>query len=542
MDENDRTAGARRSAKNYFSPMWSAIAAVVQPRTTVLCFFLAITAWWADHCIAQLWPEVRIEAPDEITAGGHFGASMAMEGNWLLVGAPGMDDGAPGSGAAYLYDRFEGGEDAWELVKKLVPPTGGAGAAFGTAVELINGMAYVSAPGEAWSVLPVGAVHVFERDLGGQDNWGHRQRITPDSVQAGMEFGAALTVAGDLLMVNCPRYDENTGDSQPQGVGAIIGFVADSSGLFTETRFLRGDSIASSCLVRPCAGDRLAMLNGVLATAGQNGAFYADAGIFQGPPSGTVTAAPVVLTNDFGMPDPIRFTQCSASAEWLLLCVRSQDYIYPRLVSFSVIDGVPVQEGVIYPDTNTYLEWWGWGDAVDVSGSVVAVGAFGHATFTPLGHVDVYARDAGFQDHWRILARLVPSDPATGDLFGRSVAVNGTVLAVGAPGFGEDDKGRVYVFRDPAVGITPRIDHTPLTFFPNPVSSGAERLHIGSANDAMNGSAVISSSSGAVLRRIPALRNASLPVVGLPCGAYTVRYDPMDPRSPGQTGRFIILP
>lgn len=496
--------------------------------------------------IGQVWAEVPILAPAEVTAGGNFGAAIDLNGDWLLVGAPGTDDEGAGSGAAYLYNRYEGGENAWGLVKKLVPPSGYAGAAFGSAVSLMGDRAFISAPGEPWSTLPVGAVHVFERDMGGSGNWGHRQRIVPDTVQAGMEFGASFTATDDLLIVLSPRYDEQMGDQQFQGVGAVISFTADPGGLFSERRFVRGDSIVAPCIFRPCAGRNSAIHDGSVFFAGSNGAFYTTMGTFQDEQPGSIISTPVLLSDDFGIPpSPIYFTGISADDDLLVVCLRSDDNIYPRIVSFLSENGAgPIQEGVMRPDTANYLDWWeagGWGKALDIDGDLVAVAAFGHPVFTPLGHAEVYQRDEMTADHWSLRARLVPSDPATGDLFGASVSVASGLVAVGAPGSGADDVGKVHLFSDPTAGIIERYAERPLLVRPNPVLSGADAIRLARNDLHYPGEVAIVAQDGRIVRQLH-LSSDLLPIHDLSTGAYTITFRSTDQRVPMRSARFIILP
>ena len=51
-----------------------------------------------------------------------FGMSVAVDGAYALVGAPGDDVNWTNSGAAYLFLQSQGGLDGWGQVKKLVAP------------------------------------------------------------------------------------------------------------------------------------------------------------------------------------------------------------------------------------------------------------------------------------------------------------------------------------------------------------------------------------------------------------------------------------
>jgi DNA-binding beta-propeller fold protein YncE len=87
---------------------------------------------------------------------------------------------------------------------------------------------------------------------------------------------------------------------------------------------------------------------------------------------------------------------------------------------------------------------FGW--SVAVSGTTVVVGAVGYANYA--GRAYVFAKTA---TGWAQVAELKGSDTVSKDVFGASVAVSGTTVAVGAPGANQSG-GHVYVFRKTATG------------------------------------------------------------------------------------------
>jgi len=73
-----------------------------------------------------------------------FGTSVALAGDWLVVGAPLKD----GSGAVYVFHRNTGGDGTWGQVQKISPPDGGSGDSFGIEVEYSEaGYFAVGSPG-----------------------------------------------------------------------------------------------------------------------------------------------------------------------------------------------------------------------------------------------------------------------------------------------------------------------------------------------------------------------------------------------------------
>ena len=101
----------------------------------------------------------RLTAPEDEGTNA-FGRSVALSGDWALVGTPSTGRGGRGAGYA-----FRNAGDGWELESIL---TVGSGDAFGTPVELDGGTALVGR----------GPAVVFESTDG---VWSHRARLAPDS-------------------------------------------------------------------------------------------------------------------------------------------------------------------------------------------------------------------------------------------------------------------------------------------------------------------------------------------------------------------------
>ncbi len=507
--------------------------------TLVLQFFGALAA------NAQYWPELIIPAPVGVTASGEFGAALDVEGDWLLAGAPGTDLEANSSGAAYLFNRNEGGANAWELVEQLVPPISYPDARFGEKVQVADGRAFIAAPGDLNLGVATGAVYVYERDLGGADNWGFKQKIVVDQVQNSLGFGQRFLASGDQLFVNCPGYDENVNDAYP-GVGGCAIFQRNPSGLYDQIRFVRGDSLVNSTQ-RPALSGWFARFQDKL---------------YCGSRSLTTFRVPLepLLQSDADIPAPeriqladtfgynaadFRYFGAVANNERLLLDVHhGNGAIAPHVVSF-VDDGSGslTQQGYMMPDsTQLSIEWWGWGEGMDLLGDRAVIGAYGDVFFTPNGHAEVYAPSADPMARWERLAYLVPSDPHYGDQFGRAVAMGDGMVAIGAPFYGELDLGEVYVYMDPFAGIDQKMRGPEWSIAPNPCSlsaSGSVHVHV---NADIQGSLTLRDTHGCLVREQRAHAGTVFPLAGLSVGAYLFTWSPSDPRQRSSSRWIILLP
>ncbi|MCH7811589.1 MAG: FG-GAP repeat protein, partial [Chloroflexi bacterium] len=68
---------------------------------------------------AALLSEVKKLLASDAQAGDQFGFSVAVSGDTAVVGAFFEDAGGTDAGAAYVFQRDQGGADNWGQVKKL---------------------------------------------------------------------------------------------------------------------------------------------------------------------------------------------------------------------------------------------------------------------------------------------------------------------------------------------------------------------------------------------------------------------------------------
>lgn len=143
--------------------------------------------------------EARLTTPSVDAGTGPpdgFGSAVALDGDTLAVGAPNAQVG-PSSGAVYIFIRRSG---SWEAQLPLFPQDPVGGGRFGSALALAAGTLVVGVPGGGVSG---GLVVIYQR-LG--SDWTRRSQtsIVPLDALHGGEFGAALSLDGDTLVVGAP--------------------------------------------------------------------------------------------------------------------------------------------------------------------------------------------------------------------------------------------------------------------------------------------------------------------------------------------------
>ena len=174
-----------------------------------------------------------------------FGFAVDLDGDLLVVGAPGEDSDDGGnqndnssadSGAVYVFSREATGN--WSQMAYLKAPTPGFRDFFGASVALVGNLLAIGAPGERSDATGInnddlnqnavdsGAVYLFERD--GAGSWLQIAYVKASNTDPGDLFGRNLAMAADALAIAAPEeqstasgVDGNEADNSGTSAGAV---------------------------------------------------------------------------------------------------------------------------------------------------------------------------------------------------------------------------------------------------------------------------------------------------------------------------------
>lgn len=315
-----------------------------------------------------LTPELSVQgarASDSITAGSgpvdfsylkagnaqsddRFGQTVAMSGDTLVVGAPGEDGASGGDGT----DN--------------------------------------SAPLS-------GAAYVYVRD--GSGAWSQQGYLKAENAGVSDQFGAAVAISGDTIVVGAIFEDSGTGDpadNSASASGAAYVFVRDGSGVWSQQAYLKASNRE--------AGDRF----------GTSVAVSGDT---------IVVGATSESSGDPANPDDNSANRAGAA------------YVFVReKTSWS-------EQAYLKPSNLDAQDEFGF--TVAISGSLIVIGApFEDGSATGVdGDDDNLSESAGaaylFEStgggEWVQAAYLKASDSVTNNRFGSAAAVSGTTVVVSAP-------------------------------------------------------------------------------------------------------------
>jgi choice-of-anchor B domain-containing protein len=138
------------------------------------------------------WREAASMVPSDATVEGSFGRVAATDGRTVV-----MSDWAAGEsrGAVYVFEKRDG---AWRETARLSASDAEPNDWFGYAVDVEGDRIVVSARNKARSR---GAVYTFVRSGSG---WRETARVLPPDTVPNVQFGAAVAIVGDRIVVGAP--------------------------------------------------------------------------------------------------------------------------------------------------------------------------------------------------------------------------------------------------------------------------------------------------------------------------------------------------
>ncbi|MCH8344553.1 MAG: hypothetical protein IH983_11260 [Planctomycetes bacterium] len=314
-----------------------------------------------------------------------FGFSVAVFGDTALVGAEWDSELGTQAGAVYVF-RVRSGppKSEWVEVQKLLASDGASDDVFGYAIAMEGETALIGAPGHVDAQAPgTGSAFVFRFN---GSSWTEDEELFASDGMWQDGFGASVSISGDVAVIGAVLDD----DKGPQsGSAYVFRFDPKMSRWIEEQKLLASDGAAGDFFGTSVA------VSGDLVVIGANG----------DDDNGTVSGSAYVFRYD-----PLRRT-------W----VEEQKLL--------ASDGAEGDE---------------FGVSVSISGETVLIGA----RLDGAGSAYVFRFDPQTVA-WVQEQKLVASDPTGADQFGRAVAIDGDTAVIGAwvSDAGGIESGAAYIFR-----------------------------------------------------------------------------------------------
>src|SRR4029077_159562 len=109
----------------------------------------------------------------------------------------GAENKTLGTGAAYIFERNQGGAENWGQVQELTASDAVQGDQFGSQVTIDGDTVAI---GAGLKNSSTGAAYIFERNQGGAENWGQVKELTASDAAQNDLFANELNLNDDTLV------------------------------------------------------------------------------------------------------------------------------------------------------------------------------------------------------------------------------------------------------------------------------------------------------------------------------------------------------
>jgi len=372
---------------------------------------------------------------------GHaFGSGLAMQGNFLVIGAWREAYDANGqnkmdaSGAIYVYELSNGN---FVFKQKLQPSDRGTGDRFGQAIAVSGDYIVAGAIYEAHdlnganALTNAGSAYIFEKDQNG--TWAQKQKVVAATRYASDQFGAAVAISSDgYALVSAPFHDYDANEQNNVGsAGAVFIYERDQNGTWN----LLKKQTAPTRVYDARFGNSLAI----------NKKTFAIGAVFEDVKNGNN-----ILKQNCGS-------------------------VYFYSIANSTVSSATKYNASDLDDGDSY------GSSLGLSDDILVIGAQGQKedannanTLSVAGAAYVYKNDGN--GNYNFFQMITPNTRYTFDLIGTNCAVSGTDMIFGAYYNDYDsneansvtDAGAAYIFKyDPQTSVH-ETNKERLSLFPNP--------------------------------------------------------------------------
>ena len=320
----------------------------------------------------------------------HFGQSVAIDGDYAIVGAPDEDGASIDKyrGAAYIFYRT--GPDTWDDGVKIIATNPTDEHAFGNSVDIDGDYAIVG--NRYWA--GTGSAYIFHR-TGPGNVWDTGVKIDPPAPVADGYFGYAVSISGDYAVVGAFGEDGGIGGAN-NFAGAVYFF--HRTGVINPNEWAQRTRVVETTY--GLANDNF----------GRSVSIDGDYAIIGSPYA-----------------DP---TQSNAGRAFIFERTGENAWTVEDFLTATI-----AQENANF----------GW--SVDISGNYAIVGSV-NETEGAFGAGAAYIFYHSAADLWEVSGRITATDPQGLDNFGDGVAISGENAIVTAPNESTvaDRAGAIYCF------------------------------------------------------------------------------------------------
>ncbi len=209
---------------------------------------------------AGTWTQMQKIVSSDRSAVDNFGYSVAISGNYAIVGAYSEDENASGGGtltdpgSAYIFLNTAG---TWAQVQKIVASDRAVSDYFGYSVAISGDYAIVGAYQEdedasgANTLTNAGSAYIFVNNAG---TWSQAQKIVNSDRAAGDQFGCNVSISGDYAIIGANLEDEDAAGANTFNTAGSAYIIKNTAGTWTQSQKIVANDRANGDLFGTAVG------------------------------------------------------------------------------------------------------------------------------------------------------------------------------------------------------------------------------------------------------------------------------------------------
>ena len=410
---------------------------------------------------SQSWTQIEKIVASDRDAGDYFGQSVSISGDYAVIGSPYENHDTAGNnwiseaGSAYIYEKNSSG--SWIQVQKIVASDRATDDRFGWQVSISGDYIIVGTLAEdeneigGNTMIDAGSAYIFKRNSLGI--WNQTQKIVASDRASNDQFGRSVSISANTIIVGAQSEDHDVnGLNYMYSSGSVYVFELDSSGIWSQTQKI----VASDRASYASFGWSVSIFNHTIVVgaqgakrnvAGTSTSSMIDAGaayFFEKNSTGAWTQTQKVVASD-RYPGDIFGYSVSLSNNYAVISAVGEDHDLNGLNQLSL-------SGSAYIFKRDSLGNWNetqkiiasdrasgdqFGKSVSISGNTIIVGSrresedtAGLYTITSAGSAYIFKIDS--TGNWSESQKIVAQDRGLGDEFGISVSISGNTIVVGS--------------------------------------------------------------------------------------------------------------
>ena len=355
----------------------------------------------------------------------HFGAHVAIDGDYAIIGSQWDDDNGSDAGAAYIF--VKAGTNNWVQQAKLLPSDGFANDFFGCSVSISGDYVIVGARADDHTTINEGSAYIFKRN---GTSWAQQAKLIASDADQEDYFGAAVSISGEYAVVGAVGDGENGFNS-----GAAYIFKRNNTSWAQQAKvsasdgesndlFGHGVGISGSYVIVGSPGDD------------DNGAEAGAAYIFVRNNT-TWTQQAKAIAGDGSAGDALGYSVGISGVR--VIAGAHQDSVNGTFSGSAYIfarNGINWNEEIKLV-ANDAVQYGFFGSSVSLSDNHAVIGAFGdddNGLYS--GSAYLFKRNG---TNWVQQTKLTAHDGEADDRFGVGVGISDGIVIIGA--FRDDDNG-----------------------------------------------------------------------------------------------------